>query len=110
MAQRLVSSRADVEFAGNERFEVRRRIGEGSFGVVYEAFDRERDSAVALKALRRYQTASLARFKGEFRALADMAHPNLVSLYELFCDGDHWFFTMEYVDGCDFLEFLSPDG
>ncbi|MFA6958853.1 MAG: protein kinase [Thermoanaerobaculia bacterium] len=110
MALRLVSSRADVEFGGNERFEVRRRIGEGSFGVVYEAFDRERESAVALKALRRHQTAYLARFKGEFRALADMAHPNLVSLYELFSDRDDWFFTMEYVDGCDFLEYLTPDG
>ncbi|MBI2214612.1 MAG: protein kinase [Acidobacteria bacterium] len=102
------SSRADVEFAGNERFEVRRRVGEGAFGVVYEAFDRERDTAVALKSLRRQQDGALARFKGEFRALADIAHPNLVSLYELFCDGDHWFFTMEFVEGCDFLEYLTP--
>lgn len=104
-----MSARDEFDFAGNDRFEVRRRIGEGAFGVVYEAFDRERNSAVALKALRRAQGDLLSRFKAEFRALADIAHPNLVSLYELFCDRDSWFFTMELVHGRELLAHLTPD-
>ena len=86
-------------FAGTERFALVRRLGEGGFGVVYEAVDRSRGTSVALKVLRHAEGTPLYRFKREFRALADIAHPNLVTLHELLTDGWHWFFTMELVHG-----------
>ncbi|HEY0988791.1 MAG TPA: serine/threonine-protein kinase, partial [Kofleriaceae bacterium] len=90
-------------FRGTERFELVRRIGEGGMGVVYEAYDRDQRTRVALKTLRLSARDSLLRFKNEFRALQGVYHPNLVGLGEL-CerDGD-WFYTMQYVDGVDFL-------
>ncbi len=88
------------------RFLFRRRIGEGAFGVVWEAYDTERGARVALKALTRTEPSSLFLFKREFRALADIAHPNLVTLYELLSYGERWFFTMEFIEGVDFIEHL----
>src|SRR5262249_40431214 len=35
----------------------------------------------------------------EFRTAAELVHPNLVRLHELFSDGAEWFFTMDFVDG-----------
>ena len=99
---------APGEFAGTSRFEILRRIGAGGMGVVYEARDRERGQTVALKTLRRTDYDTLYRFKREFRALADLSHPNLASLYDLFVEPRACFFTMELVEGEDLLSYVAP--
>ncbi len=90
------------------RFELRRRLGEGGFGVVFEAWDRERERRVALKQLREPDASALLRFKREFRALADVSHPNLVRLEELLHLEGQWYFSMELVDGVDLLTWVRP--
>jgi hypothetical protein len=100
----------DLDTRWSDRFELLTRLGEGAMGVVYEAFDRERSARVALKVLRIASGEALTRFKSEFRALADIHHPNLVHLGELIEERGRWFFTMELVPGRHFLEWVRPGG
>ena len=97
------------EFIGTDRFTLLRRLGTGGMGVVYEAHDLKTDRIVALKTLTRAEAAHIYRFKREFRTLADVSHPNLVTLYELMSAGNDWFFTMELVQGVTFINYVRPD-
>jgi hypothetical protein len=92
------------------RFAVTRRLGQGAFGTVYEAYDREQGRSLALKILHRVQPDALFRFKQEFRVLANLRHPNLIELYELIEYDHHWFFTMELIRGESLLEYVRPGG
>ena len=96
------------DWKGTARYEVLRCIGKGGMGLVYEAFDRERQQRVALKTLLNSSPAALYLFKQEFRTLADVHHRNLVRLYELVVGEDgRVFFTMELVNGTDFLTYVQ---
>ncbi len=101
-------ARLAARWPGTARYEVVGPLGEGGMGVVYEAFDRERGQAIAVKTLLRFDASALYLFKQEFRTLADVRHPNLVRLYELVVpDEGQVFFTMELVRGVDFRAYVQ---
>ena len=93
---------------GAGRFEVRGTLGAGGAGVVYRVFDRLLGRELALKLLRQASGRDLFRFKREFRALADIVHPNLIALHELHANGGDWYFTMELVEGVSFIDWTRP--
>jgi hypothetical protein len=95
-----------IAFRGTTRFRLVRFLGRGGMGVVYEAFDELNGVPVALKLLPIVNPDLLLRFKREFRAVADVRHPNLVRLGELVSEGSQWFFTMELVKGIDLASYV----
>ncbi|HMM33323.1 MAG TPA: protein kinase [Thermoanaerobaculia bacterium] len=83
------------------RWELRRLLGQGGSGLVFEAWDRELKAAVALKLLRpdRLSPASLARLRREVKVAHAVASPRLVRVYDLGEDHGRPFLTMELVAG-----------
>jgi tetratricopeptide (TPR) repeat protein len=93
----------------SDRFVIDRQLGAGAMGVVFRAYDRRRDTAVALKMLRVIDAAAIHDLKREFRALADISHPNLVTLHELVSNGYQSFIAMELVEGVNFLAYVRGE-
>ncbi len=82
------------------------RLGKGGMGVVYVAYDPELDRKVALKLLHRSSEgdALLAR---EAKIMAKLAHPNVVTVYDVGERQGRLFLAMELVDGVTLRAFLS---
>lgn len=79
-----------------------RRLGSGGMGTVYLARDDRLRRDVAVKTLRAGLAANASvreRFLGEARALARIAHPNVVRIYALGGEGEPPHFVMEYIEG-----------
>jgi serine/threonine protein kinase/tetratricopeptide (TPR) repeat protein len=91
--------------SGLDRFQVLSRLGQGGMGTVYAVFDRVRATRMALKTVGPAGGKALLRFKREFRAICEIRHPNIVRLGELFEVQGAWYYTMELVDGLDFVTY-----
>lgn len=81
------------------RYLVESTLGEGAMGVVYLARDERLDRTVALKVLRAEQPGGAGRLEREARALAKLAHPNVVAIHEVGDADGHTFIAMEHVRG-----------
>ncbi|QGJ72038.1 Hypothetical protein PBC10988_37530 [Planctomycetales bacterium 10988] len=94
---------------GAPQFVFEKRLGQGALGCVFSAWDRRWQRTVAIKVLRRIDPQGIELLKREFRSLVALPpHENVVRFYELFEFQGNWFFTMELVEGTDFLEFVRP--
>jgi len=83
-------------------FLLRREIGRGGMGVVYEAEQIPLGRRVALKVL--FPTAALdphavERFRREARVAASLHHTNIVSVHAMGNEGETWYYAMDLVEG-----------
>ena len=74
-----------------ERYTLLKKLGEGSYGAVYSAWDPRMDRKVALKILHGGATTELER---EARALAKLSHPNVVTIHDVGGSGGELFLAM----------------
>ena len=97
-----------------DRYHVRRRIGEGAMGRVYEGHHTGIGKRVAIKVPRhveRRKSELARRFQREALAPSQIGHPNVVDVTDCGTteDGDY-FFVMEFVDGVDLEALIRRDG
>ena len=92
------------------RFEIRRELGRGSFGIVYLAYDPGLGREVALKIPRADALADPElrhRFQREARAAAGLDHPNLVPVYEAGAVGPVCYIASAYCPGITLAHWLK---
>jgi WD40 repeat protein len=94
----------------NSRFEIRRMLGHGGFGLVLLAFDKRLGREVALKVPRPEVLASRSfreRFLREAQVAAALDHPNIVPVYDTGELGPIWFITSRYINGPTLAEWID---
>lgn len=89
------------------------KLGEGGMGKVYKAKQLRLNRFVALKVIRPNLIANemaLKRFQREAKAAAQLAHPNIVRLFDADQVGDRHFLAMEYIEGNDLSALVKESG
>ncbi len=95
------------------RYEILARLGQGGMGTVYQALDRELDRVIALKTIRpdlASNAAALRRLKQETLLARQIAHRNVIRVFDLGVADGLRFITMEFVDGHDLRWLLDGQG
>jgi serine/threonine protein kinase len=85
-----------------EGYDVAEVIGQGGMGVVYKARQLALNRQVAVKMILSGSHASsqeLARFRAEAEAVARLAHPNIVQIFEIGEQNGNPYLTLEYIAG-----------
>ncbi len=86
------------------RYVIKRRIGMGGVGVVYEAHDPELDRSVALKIVGLHGSSA-----SEAQAMARLSHPNVVHVYDTGTIDGQMFIAMELVAGATLADWLEQE-
>ncbi len=92
------------------RYEILARIGQGGMGTVYRVLDHELDRVIALKTIRpdlASNTAALRRLKQETLLTRQIAHRNVIRVFDLGVADGLRFITMEFVEGQDLKSVLE---
>ena len=97
----------------DNRYEILELIGRGGMANVYKAKCHRLDRLVAVKILHSdlAQNADFRRrFMDESRAVAQLSHPNIVSVYDVSCSDDVDYIVMELIDGVTLKQYMERRG
>ena len=101
-----------TEILGN-RYEIIKKIGGGGMAIVYLAKDVFLDRPVAVKVLREEYIGDqdyIRRFHKEAKAVASLAHPNIVNIFDFGINNERAFLVMEYVEGETLKDYINEKG
>lgn len=96
-----------------ERFLVKRKLGEGGMGVVYEAEQTAMDRKVALKVLHPHLNDDelYVRFQREAAASSKLEHPNIITVYDFGrTENDSLYIAMEFISGRSLDDDIQANG
>jgi eukaryotic-like serine/threonine-protein kinase len=114
--KRAMSTTANILEVGQVlggRFEIQEMLGIGGMGAVYKAYDRDIDRVIALKCIRPELAKDpeiTQRFTQELLLARQIAHKNVIRIFDVRDSGGLKFITMEYVQGHDLGSLVESKG
>ena len=94
------------------QFEILEYLGRGGMGIVYKARQKTLDRMVAIKVLageRQGEADFAARFEKEAKTLAQMSHPNIVTVHDFGENEGLYYIVMEFVDGVNLRDLIHEN-
>ncbi|VVC26475.1 Protein kinase domain,Protein kinase-like domain,Serine/threonine-protein kinase, active site [Cinara cedri] len=93
-----------------QKFDILKKLGEGSCGKVQLGICKETDQLVAIKTIRKRKIeteADLIRIRREIQIMSSVRHPNIIHIYEVFENREKIVLVMEYAAGGELYDYLS---
>lgn len=89
-----------------EDYEVKDKLGEGSYGCVYKAIHKKTKLIRAVKAIKRKHVDDVA-FNNEISILRSLDHPHIIRLFECYYDNSFYYMIQEYCSGGDLYDYIK---
>ncbi|CAH2005035.1 unnamed protein product [Acanthoscelides obtectus] len=93
-----------------QRFDIIKKLGQGTFGKVQLGINKETGQEVAIKTIKKSKIeseADLIRIRREIQIMSSVQHPNIIHIYEVFENREKMVLVMEYAAGGELYDYLS---
>ncbi|XP_050557488.1 uncharacterized protein LOC118262006 isoform X10 [Spodoptera frugiperda] len=93
-----------------QRFDIVRKLGQGTYGKVQLGINKKTGQEVAIKTIKKCKIeseADLIRIRREVQIMSSVRHPNIVHIYEVFENSEKMILVMEYCSGGELYDYLS---
>lgn len=115
----------------NRRYAIQKTLGQGGFGITYLAYDNVNRRQVAIKEFfmkelcnrdgktrhmsvpstgsRKLVDKFRAKFLKEANTIANLSHPNIIKIYDIFEENATAYYAMEYISGGSLADLLEKE-
>ncbi|XP_039295551.1 titin homolog [Nilaparvata lugens] len=93
-----------------QRFDIVRKLGQGTYGKVQLGINKETGQEVAIKTIKKCKIeteADLIRIRREIQIMSSVQHPNIIHIYEVFENREKMVLVMEYAAGGELYDYIS---
>ncbi|XP_043223212.1 serine/arginine repetitive matrix protein 2-like isoform X2 [Amphibalanus amphitrite] len=93
-----------------QRFDIVKKLGQGTYGKVQLAINKETGQEVAIKTIKKAKIETeqdLVRIRREIQIMSSVTHPHIIHIFEVFENREKMVLVMEYAAGGELYDYLS---
>lgn len=91
----------------HNNYEFGKKLGEGAYGVVFQAVEKNSGELRAIKKLERSKIKNPKRFRNELTALRTLDHPHIIKLFEIYEDDTNIYLVQEFCAGGELFDQIA---
>ncbi len=91
-----------------EEYELKEKLGEGSYGCVYKVIQKKTNYLRAVKAIKK-KNVDKDEFLNEIEVLKTLDHPNIIKLFDCYFDRNFYYMVEEYCSGGDLFDYIQKE-